>query len=115
MLDRAYEDELIRMKPSEILHFEATAEAAVRWVEEQTARGTQAPKQPKLRKRESIIERSSSFMSPPVGDFYFKKSRSRWENGKLVAESSWSRSALTFAAGLAIGVLAASQSSRSKA
>lgn len=113
MLDRAYEDELIKLKPHEILHFEPTAEAAVKWIEEQAAQDNQAAAPPKLRKRESILGRSASFMAPPVGNWGFKK-RTRWENGKLILEdSSWTRWALTFAAGLAIGVLAATHRNKS--
>ena len=121
MLDRAYQDELIKLQPHEILHFEQTAEAAVRWLEEQAAQVPPPSAHPRLRRRSSVLGRSSSFMSPPVADWSFTNNngKSRWENGKLVFEdsTSWNISlwAFTFAAGLAVGVMAASQGNRSNA
>ena len=112
MLDRAYEDELIKLKPHEILHFEPTAEAAIKWIEVQASQQQQSAA-PKLKKRESILSRSASFMAPPVGNWSFSSTKTRWENGKLILEEvSWARWALTFAAGIAVGALAATQSAR---
>lgn len=117
MLERAHEDELTYLKPHEILHFEPTAEAAVRWIEEQAAiQEKEPPKvQPKLRKKKKqVVGRSASFMSTPIGDWTSSSGSSRWENGKLVFDgsASWGRWALTFAAGMVAGVIVVSQSSR---
>lgn len=114
MLNRAYEDELTYLKPHEILHFEPTAEAAVRWIEEQAAQGTQAAVQPKVRRRESVLGRSSSFMSPPVGDWGIKSGGRGGRASRFISEG-WGRWAVVFAAGLSVGVMVATQSIRSKA
>lgn len=113
MLARAHEDELTYLKPHEILHFEPTAEAAVRWIEQQASVET-PPIKPKVKRRSSVLGKSSSFMAPPVGDWGVGNGRSaglsKWrETGKV------GRWALTFAAGLLAGIALASQSSRSKA
>jgi hypothetical protein len=121
MLQRSFEDELIKLQPHEILHFEPTAEAAVRWLEDQAAQAKPAPQ--KIRTRKSILTRTSmlgrsSFMGMAyVGD-WMSRGSSRWEEGKLV-ESSWNipKWVLTFAAGLAAGasIMAASRVNRSSA
>jgi hypothetical protein len=119
MLQRSYEDELIKLQPHEVLHFEPTAEAAVRWLEDQAAQAK--TDRPKLRTRKSILTRTSmlgrsSFMGMSYVGGLISGRSSRWEDGKLV-ESSWSIPgwALTFAAGLAAGVVVTSQLNRFKA
>lgn len=65
MLDRAYEDKLTKLSPSEIIHFEPTAEDAVRWIEDyhRVERDTT----PTLRKREKpILCKETSLLHSPT-------------------------------------------------
>ena len=78
MLERAWNDKLTKLKPQEIVHFEETAEAAVKWIEQVQDRKNQ-PAKVQLRKRTSTL-RKSSFMSVPVvngegNDWFFGKIR----------------------------------------
>jgi predicted Rossmann-fold nucleotide-binding protein len=74
MLERAYRDQLTKLRPDEILHFEETAEGAVRWIEEAAAAYAASD----LRQKESdsgsskqqraearAVLRSSSVLSAP--------------------------------------------------
>lgn len=116
MLNRGYKDELIKLKPHEVINFEPTAEKAVRWLEEQAAKRASA--RPKIRRRDSALR--SSFMAPPVGGWsWFRQSFYSWQNGILVADESilsWRppKWAVTFVAGVAIGagIVATGQSRR---
>lgn len=119
MLLRAHEDELTYMEPDEILHFEDTAQCAVRWLEEKVASSREdeasSSSRPKLMTRKSVL-RKSSFISAPVTPNGSNNSFGRWKNGELVLNDSWAipRWTLTFVAGLAVGLVAASQMNRSK-
>jgi hypothetical protein len=110
MLERSYQDQLIKLKPHEIVHFVSSAEEAVRWIEQEATKKKTAI--PKIKRRQSAL-RKSSFMEPDI----FRRSKSMsssWHDGKLVGEDddeledsgfpwfpSWG---LSWLAGLAIGV-----------
>jgi uncharacterized protein (TIGR00730 family) len=69
MLQRAYDDQLTKLKPDEIVHFEETAEGAIRWIEavqEQEGRGV-----PKvlLSKRASVLRETSFIGGGTILDF----------------------------------------------
>lgn len=101
ILDRAYIDELIKLPPEQIVHFVPTAEDAVKWVEEQ-GKAKVDGLQPKLRKRESALRKSSFMDSPSIAD-WFRRNSSSGDDGTetTFALPSWM---LPFVAGLAIGV-----------
>jgi predicted Rossmann-fold nucleotide-binding protein len=71
MLERAYQDQLTKLRPEEILHFEETAEGAVRWIEEAAA--ASAAKvgvagdlgKAEQRAKARVVLRSSSVLSSP--------------------------------------------------
>jgi hypothetical protein len=72
MLERAYQDELTKLRPEEILHFEETAEGAVRWIEEEAAAASAAKVgvtddlgSAKQRAKARAVLRSSSVLSAP--------------------------------------------------
>ena len=66
MLQRAYNDKLTKLQPDEIIHFEDTAEAAVRWIEEiQTKENRGAPKVELKQRAETL--RTSSFLGGATG------------------------------------------------
>jgi hypothetical protein len=120
MLERAAIDALIKNPPHEILHFEPTAEAAVRWIESQSV----IARKPLVRpKRRPAAMRQYSFYSPPIFESFsswLRKSMSRdsipelEENGENVVASvrkgKWFQLAITFTAGLVIGAVVASRS-----
>jgi len=64
ILERAWLDKLTKLQPEDILHFEDTAEAAVRWVEE--AQAGRASNKIKLGKRSTPMLRRTSVMNVPV-------------------------------------------------
>ena len=109
-LNRSYEDELIKLKPHEVVHFVATAEEAVRWIEDQ-AKAKNKTAVSTLKHRASSLRSDSSTSCYSIVD-WFRKSPSKqkaWEKGVLVNEAqtwvfippTW---ALTFVAGLTIGI-----------
>uniref|UniRef100_A0A7S1UNC4 Cytokinin riboside 5'-monophosphate phosphoribohydrolase n=1 Tax=Grammatophora oceanica TaxID=210454 RepID=A0A7S1UNC4_9STRA len=108
MLQKAYDDSLIKLKPEQIVHFVATPQEAVQWAELQSEATPDIPQQPKLQKRTSTLKRSS-FMSMDyfrrIGSANTSNSSSFDENG-FMNEGSWSLPvwSLSFAAGVALGV-----------
>jgi hypothetical protein len=77
IIQRAYADELIKMKPENLVHFVPTAEEAVVWIEQQgTKKDSLAGLQPKLQKRASVLKRSSFMTSPSVIDWFRGRSDS---------------------------------------
>ena len=62
MLERAYEDELIKLKPHEIVHFASSSEEAIRWVEDDAA-GKTLTKLPSPARRSSALRKSSFYHS----------------------------------------------------
>jgi Possible lysine decarboxylase len=78
MIERAYADELIKMKPENLVHFVPSAEEAVVWIEQQqgTKKDTLAGLQPKLQKRASVLKRSSFMNNPSVINWFRSRSDS---------------------------------------
>jgi len=108
MLDRAYLDKLIKLKPEEIVHFVPTAEAAIRWVEAQ-GKAKLDGLQPKLKRRASVMKRSSFMDSPSIGSWFRRASSggsdevSDAEGNRRTSSLSLPGWALPFVAGVAIG------------
>jgi predicted Rossmann-fold nucleotide-binding protein len=138
MLQRAWEDQLIQRKPHEVVHFEPTSKAAIQWIEQQQKDETSSPNHSKVKVRgeggaalkTSNWQRNealrSSMWSSPVEWMGFMTSPSDHssngsspildEDGKLRRRDeatipSWNTGhvALTFAAGLALGVAVATR------
>jgi len=65
MLEQAYQDELTKLAPSEIVHFEDSAEDAVRWIE--WAQEQHGPPV-QLKKRNDIMRKSSFYTMPVVAE-----------------------------------------------
>ena len=119
MLEQAYQDELTKLAPSEIVHFEDTAEDAVRWVE--WAQDQQGPSV-QLKKRSTIMRKSSFYTMPVVAEssrgFRTTISQSFSQVGDWVEAAvgekevpQWIGGAMLFAVGLAAGFLLAEQRS----
>ncbi len=116
MLDRANEDQLIKNPPDDILHFEPTAEAAIRWVESQCAKVSKPLVRPKRRQM-----RQTSFFTPPVVESFSSWLRNSlsWESGAesddgktvvVARRGKWLQLAVTFSLGLAVGATVARRS-----
>lgn len=117
MLQRAYDDQLTKLQPHEIVHFVDTAAEAVEWVEAVCSGATVAPRV--RSKRSSMVLRSMSVLHNPVvgrskrSSFTESMSRlSDWSgaNGGEGYAMVWVAPVLTFVAGVAVGVVAASKS-----
>jgi uncharacterized protein (TIGR00730 family) len=103
MLVRAYNDKLTKLQPHEIVHFETTAEDAVRWIEA-AQRGASPPKKSKK------FPSSSSFLHTPVlgrSTSTFRRSISSASNW-VDEQPTWIRTSLIFAAGVILGGAVAS-------
>jgi hypothetical protein len=96
MLDRAYEDELIKLRPEGIVHFASTVEEAVRWIELEVEKSAGEDKKT-FDRRSSELNRSS-FYSPPLLD-----EQSSFLS-KLSPTESLAKSGLAFAGGVAFGL-----------
>jgi hypothetical protein len=70
MLHRAWEDQLTKLEPHQILHFSETAQEAVQWVEEAVAaaaaagEGSAKDELPRLQKRSAALRKASVLNSP---------------------------------------------------
>lgn len=64
MLERAEQDQLLQMEPSKIVHFEATAEDAVRWIESASTAGDLNVT---VKKRSQILQSTSVLHDPSQG------------------------------------------------
>ena len=108
ILDRAYEDELIKLQPHEIVHFAPSAEEAVKWIEAERARTLGGPKTKKhLLRRDASALKKSSFMSPDIGVFRRSVSRIVEETGIWAGINElplWAKLGLTFGLGTLFGV-----------
>ena len=120
MLEKAYEDQLIKLKPEEIVHFASTAEEAVQWIEHMKAGGALAEAAKKqrasLRNRKSILKRSSFFSASSFQlrrSFFSQQSSVNGDgnsddsiglNGETMTVLL--QAGITFALGAALGVLA---------
>jgi len=112
MLQRAYDDQLTKLQPHEIVHFVETATEAVEWVEAVHS-GTVVAGVPKKPSFKAAALRKSSFLHTPVvggSSFSFtdsiRRSMSRlseW-NGDENTSNAWAFAPiLTFVAGAALG------------
>jgi predicted Rossmann-fold nucleotide-binding protein len=106
MLVRAYNDKLTKFLPHELVHFESTAEAAVKWVEAicngKYPTSTSTSANLSLKKKASILRKSSMLHSPAYGK------RSNWFS--LILQYDWNgddyvwiRTALLVTTGVALG------------
>ncbi|KAG7361310.1 TIGR00730 family protein [Nitzschia inconspicua] len=119
MLQKAYEDELIKLVPEEIVHFASSSEEAVRWIEAVKA-GTpsiEAAKQQRaaLKHKTSIIKGSSFFSASPYQDgrssffSFVLSSVSGGDEDASATLSSWAPLlGITFVIGTAFGVMISS-------
>ena len=98
MLERAYEDELIKLLPEQIVHFASNSEEAVRWIEEEIE-GKDAKKIPALKRRMTSFRGGSFYSTPPIIDAEPGSSANDFASVKF-----WSGIGLTFAAGIVLGV-----------
>jgi hypothetical protein len=115
MLDKAYEDELIKLPPHEIVHFAATAEEAVRWVESEKRQGANNTNTANLRNKKSVIKQSSFFSASPYqnlrSSFYSMMSSVNDNDDndndgspRRLVEPSWLYIGLAFLAGASFGI-----------
>jgi hypothetical protein len=111
MLNRAYEDELIKLSPEEIVHFASSAEEAIRWVEAVKCEGSGMMKPISTRQKKSLIMRSSFFSAAA-----YQNDRSSFSslNGDKNGNSKdanllWYKLGLSFVVGTAVGALIVSR------
>jgi hypothetical protein len=129
MLQRAWEEKLTKLQPHDIVHFENTAEDAVKWIESVQGSDKQGPAGgvPTLQKRKETL-RSASILTPPVlgrsdvssASFSSTVMRSVSNVSEYVVEHTkegfwvWAASGALFGAGMAAGaMLVGGQQSRS--
>jgi hypothetical protein len=98
MLERAHEDELIKLLPEQIVHFASNSEEAIRWIEEEIE-GRDTKKIPALQRRMTSFRGGSFYSTPP-----FVGAEPGSSANNLVSFKFWSRIGLTFAAGMVLGV-----------
>lgn len=98
MLYRAYEDELIKLKPEDIVHFAPTVEEAVRWIEIEVEKNSAEANPKKFDRRSSTLKRSSFFSPSPLDKGPTHKSG--WQIHKY---NLLSYMGLTFVGGVAFG------------
>lgn len=133
ILSRAHDDELLYKHPSDILHFEETPEAAVKWIEEYVADpNNDHTKQKKLMKRnpsmlmkmQSNISGSTLGFGGRMSSFFgdqtasqSSKSASSSESGENILDTRRATKMYTlavFSAGLSLGLLISSRMAASK-
>jgi len=69
VLDKAHEDELIKLPPHEIVHFADTAEEAIRWVEGEKEHGSsKSRKSARFSSKKSVLKQTSFFSASPYQD-----------------------------------------------
>lgn len=118
MLSRAHDDELLYKHPDEILHFEETADAAVKWIETYHAKAESTKEQKKvIRKRTSMLKRmqsnlSGSSLSPwrRMTSFFGEDIFGGDDDDEVSADGrkyGQSTAVLIFAAGVTVGMLTA--------
>jgi hypothetical protein len=108
MLQRAHQDELIKLAPERIVHFADSAEEAVRWIEAER-KGNPPSTQKKAFENRTLALNRSSFMSPEMGIFQRLSRASSFAIDKssrylgLEDLSMRSQLTLTFALGIVCG------------
>lgn len=120
ILMRAHEDELLYKLPEEILHFEDSAEAAVKWIEAYLATEATKPEQDQkkvIQRRTSMLKRMQSNLSGSTMTVwgrmtsFFGDDISDDDDGKgtRYRRSASLSSFIMFVAGVSVGLLAASK------
>ncbi len=125
ILMRAHEDELLYKHPEEILHFEESAEAAVKWIESYHASEAMKPEQEQkkvIQRKTSMLKRMqsnlsgstmtvwgrmTSFFGDDICDDDHEKQNA--SGGRQYRRSASLSSITMFAAGVSVGLLAASK------
>jgi uncharacterized protein (TIGR00730 family) len=120
MLQRAWEEKLTKLQPSDIVHFENTAEDAVKWIE--AVQGGKGPSTTLQKRKEAL--RSASILTPPVlgrSDSSVSSTlmRSISNVSEYVVENkkffwAWAASGALFGAGMAAGAMLAGQQTRAR-
>ena len=117
MLERAWEEKLAKLPADEILHFEDTAEGAVKWIE--AIQGVEGPAAALLKRTAAL--RSESMLHTPVLGRYDSNSwvsnslrrslscAGDYVQGNKGVLSAWAVSSALFGAGMATGVVLAGQ------
>jgi len=119
MLQRAYDDQLTKLPPHEIVHFVDTAAQAVEWIEV-ICSGTTVTSPVKSKKLSMALRSMSVLHNPVVGrskSSSFTESISRWSDWSSSATNNgdennamvWVAPVLTFLAGVAVGAVAFSK------
>jgi predicted Rossmann-fold nucleotide-binding protein len=101
ILQRAYDDRLTKMRPCEIVHFENTAEEAVKWIE--AVQHKNAPKMT-LKARSSALRKSSFLHAPILGKSESVLRRTNTRVNNVEERRSWVGTSTVFIAGLAAGI-----------
>eukprot|EP00574_Skeletonema_japonicum_P013840 CAMPEP_0201716418 /NCGR_PEP_ID=MMETSP0593-20130828/2387_1 /ASSEMBLY_ACC=CAM_ASM_000672 /TAXON_ID=267983 /ORGANISM="Skeletonema japonicum, Strain CCMP2506" /LENGTH=312 /DNA_ID=CAMNT_0048206209 /DNA_START=37 /DNA_END=975 /DNA_ORIENTATION=- len=123
ILMRAHEDELLYKLPEEILHFEDSAEAAVKWIESYHASVAMKPEQEQkkvIERKTSMLKRMQSNLSGSTmtvwgrmtsffGDDICDDDDKGASGGRQYRRSASLSSITLFAAGVSVGFLAASK------
>lgn len=124
ILQRAHSDKLLYKEPQDIVHFEETPEAAVKWIEDYLADPRNKEKQQKtIKTRTSVLKRLQSNVSGSafagfqrMVSFFGDEGLQR--DGDDVFESTaetvstvslWRNNAVVFTAGLSLGFLLANR------
>ena len=99
MLKQAYDDNLIKLKPCDIIHFASTAEEAVRWIESEQE-STVIVGDKKEKKTESLLGAQSE------KEVVNKNGSCSRESPCLqkASDASWIKTSLVFAGGIILGL-----------
>lgn len=106
MLERAYEDQLTKLQPHEIVHFEDTAEKAVQWLEQ-----AQHQHGPTVHLKKRVMHKSSFYSPPITPDTWTRRLSSQLSNiSDWVADAAdpaiaWIQWAAILGLGVAVGIL----------
>ena len=124
ILQRAHEEELLYKDPRDIVHFEETPEAAVKWIEAHFTDSKKLNQQKTIKKRPSILKRLESNLSGStfstwgrMTSFFGDKVE---QNAGLESDDAkgpaivWNNMVI-FMAGLSLGLLVATRMGSKKA
>lgn len=114
VLQRAHSEGLLYKHPTEIVHFEESSEAAVRWVENFLADPENIKKRREVKRRSSMLKRMESNLSGNAvsawgrmtsffGDANVTNSKENVNDSSMLIFNN----ILVFAAGLSVGLLLA--------
>lgn len=116
ILERAHKEEMLYKHPSEIVHFETTPEAAVRWVEDFLADTKNLKEIKAVKRRSSVLKRMESNLSGDALSVWGRMASFFGEDAANTKDSTFpSRSVLNgiivFTAGFSLGLLVAMRTS----